>query len=290
MTSLTLNNGVAMPQLGLGVWQATPEQAATAVAAALRTGHRLIDTAAAYQNEAGVGRGIVESGVDRADLFVTTKLWLTDYAYDDALRAFERSLGLLGLDYLDLYLLHWPVPTEGDAALGAYRALEKLYADGRVRAIGVCNYSPELLDKLVEAAEVAPAVHQVELHPYFIQADTRKADAAHGVITQSWSPIGGSGGSGGARTAGRRRLLDEPVLAEIGARHGKTAAQVVLRWHLQLGLSVIPKSANPGRIAENFDIFDFELSPAELADIDGLDTGRRGGPDPQVVNSDTFRR
>jgi len=284
-TSLTLNTGASLPQLGLGVWQATPDEAATAVATALRLGYRLIDTAAAYGNEDGVGRGIAESGVDRAEVFVTTKLWLTDY--DDALRGFDRSLAHLGLDYLDLYLLHWPAPAMGEVVFGAYRALEKLHADGRIRAIGVCNYQPDQLAQLIDATQIVPAVNQIELHPYFIQRDLRAANAEHGVLTQSWAPIGGSGGNGG-RVGDGRRVLNEPLLAEIGAKYGKTPAQVVLRWHVQHGLSAIPKSANPGRIAQNIDIFDFELTDADVTAIDGLHTGQRGGNDPREVTFDTW--
>ncbi|MGE0827982.1 MAG: aldo/keto reductase [Hyphomonadaceae bacterium] len=288
---LKLNNGKSMPQFGLGVWQATPDETAVAVAAALDAGYRLIDTAAVYGNEDGVGRGIAGSSVPREEIFVITKLWLNSFEYEKALRAFDKSMARLGLDYLDLYLLHWPVPRDGDLIFEAYRALEKLLADGRVRAIGVCNHTPKLLDKLLARVTVTPVLNQIELHPYCIQKETRAADAKHNIVTQSWSPIGGSSGSGGGKgMGGGKHLLSEPVLAALGEKHGKTPAQIVLRWHVQNGLSVIPKSANPKRIAENIDIFDFALSAEDMAAIDGLDTGQRGGPDPEDIHVNSFNR
>jgi diketogulonate reductase-like aldo/keto reductase len=286
---LPLNNGVMMPQLGLGVWQAGPDETADAVETAIAAGYRLVDTASAYGNEEGVGRGIVRSGIDRAEMFVITKLALRDFAYDRALRAFDESLHRLGLDYVDLYLLHWPVPREGDAAFTAYRALERIHAAGRTRAIGVCNYPPDLLTCLLDRVSVVPALNQVELHPYFVQEATRRANTGHGIVTQSWSPIGGSSGSGGGPGMGTgRRLLAEPALLDLGRRYGKTPAQVVLRWHVQHGLAVIPKSADPRRIAANIDIFDFELTPADMRAIDGLDTGVRGAHDPYEVDFHTW--
>ena len=281
---LTLNNGVAMPQLGLSVWQATPEETADAVSFALRSGYRLIDTAFVYENEEGVGRGIAESGVARGEIFVTTKLWVTEYTYDRALRAFDGSMQRLGLEVLDLFLLHWPAPKNGDAVFEAWRALERLLADGRTRAIGVCNHDPALLDKLLTRAKVVPAVNQIELHPYFPQAEMRAIDASHGIVTQAWSPIGGSGGGGGMRARGRT-LLAEPVLVDLGEKYGRSPAQIALRWHVQHGVSPIPKSIRPERIVENLHVFDFELDPDDMAAIDALDTGVRGGSAPDAFNA-----
>ena len=281
---LTLNNGVTMPQLGLGVWQMSNEEAERALPFAHRHGYRLIDAAAVYENEEGVGRGIAAAGLPRDAWFVTSKLWVTEYAYDRALRAFDASLARLGLETLDLYLLHWPAPKNGDAVLEAWRALEKLLADGRVRAIGICNHTPELLDKLLARAKVVPAVNQIELHPYFSQREMRAVNASHGIVTQAWSPIGGSGGGGGMRNKGRN-LLSEPVLVDLGEKYGRSAAQIALRWHVQNGLAPIPKSSKPERIAANIRIFDFELDPDDMAAIDALDSGVRGGSAPDAFNA-----
>ncbi|WP_431904627.1 aldo/keto reductase [Amycolatopsis thermoflava] len=277
---ITLNNGVQMPALGLGVFQASVDETADAVVSALQSGYRLIDTAAAYGNEREVGEGVAASGVDRSEVFVTTKLWLDDYGYDSALRAFDTSLAKLGLEYLDLYLLHWPVPSTFERTVASYRAAEKLLADGRVRAIGVCNHNPDHLHDLIDRTEVVPAVNQVELHPYFIQQAVREANTEYGVVTQSWSPLGGVNvyWDGGRKAADNP--LAHPVITEIAARYGKMPAQVILRWHLQHGLSAIPKSVKAHRIAENFDVFDFRLTADEVAAIDAIDTGERGGPDP----------
>lgn len=285
---VTLNNGIGMPALGLGVYQASPEDTVKAVATAIADGYRLIDTAKAYGNESGVGEGIRKSGVDRAELFVTTKLWLTDYGYDAALRAFGESMARLGLDYLDLYLLHWPTKTF-DATVQSYKAAEKLLADGRVRAIGVCNHTGQQLDALIARTDVVPAVNQVELHPYFAQKGLREKHAALGIVTEAWSPIGGVKRYWpGASDAGGKDPLADPVITGIGRTHGKTAAQVILRWHVQNGVVAIPKSVHAGRIAENIDIFDFALSAEEMAKIDALDTGVRGGPDPTQIDTDSF--
>lgn len=289
---LTLNNGVAMPQLGLGVWQSTPAEAATAVTTAIDVGYRLIDTASAYQNEEGVGQGIRASGVDRSDLFITTKLWLSDYAFDRALEAFDRSLDRLGLDYLDLWLLHWPVPLEGDAVIEAYRAAERMLAEGRVRAIGVCNHTEAHLEKLMAATDIAPTVNQIEMHPYFVQKANRRADTDRGIVTQAWSPIGGSTGTGGGEGMGTGAVvgvLDNPVITALSEKYSRSPAQIVLRWHIQHGNSVIPKSVDPVRIRENIDVFDFVIDARDMTAIDGLDTGTRGGPDPELVAFDTFR-
>ncbi|MFF4353537.1 aldo/keto reductase [Streptomyces sp. NPDC001530] len=287
---LKLNNGVEMPALGLGVYQSPPEETAAAVDTALRDGYRLIDTAAAYRNEKEVGEGIVRSGVDRGEVFVTTKLWLSDYGYDSALRAFDTSLANLGLDYLDLYLLHQPAPASADAWTAAYKAVEKLLADGRVRAIGVSNHTPELLRTLMEHTGVVPAVNQVELHPYFIQRELRETHDRLGIVTQAWSPLGGITRYWTHAPNGGRSVLEEPVVVETAAKYGKTAAQVVLRWHIEHGLCAIPKSVKPHRIAENFDVFDFTLTPDEVASIDALDTGLRSGPVPDDIGVDTFGR
>ncbi|MER5182520.1 aldo/keto reductase [Streptomyces sp. NPDC002896] len=289
-TVLKLNNSVEMPALGLGVYQSPPEETAAAVETALRDGYRLIDTAAAYRNEEQVGEGLKRSGVDRDEVFVTTKLWLSDYGYDSALRAFDASLDRLGLEYLDLYLLHQPVPLEPEPWVAAYKAAEKLLADGRVRAIGVSNHTPGLLRTLMDRTDVVPAVNQVELHPYFIQRELRELHDRLGIVTQSWSPIGGITQYWPHAPNGGRSVLQEPAVTELAAKYGKTAAQVVLRWHLQHGLCAIPKSVKAHRIAENFAVFDFALTPEEVAAVDALDTGLRSGPDPETIRLDSFGR
>jgi 2,5-diketo-D-gluconate reductase A len=268
MDVITLNNGVAMPQLGFGVWRIPDDETEQAVATALESGYRSIDTAKLYRNEQAVGRAIAASGVPRDELFITTKLWNDEHDHDKALRAFDASMDRLGLDVLDLYLIHWPAPAQ-NKYVEAWKALEKLYADGRVRAIGVSNFTVETLQRLFDETGVVPAVNQIELHPQLAQRELRAFHAEHGIATEAWGPLGRGKG-----------LLDLPVPAEIGARHGKTPAQVVLRWHLQLGNVVIPKSVTPSRIAENIDVFDFTLTPGEIAEIDALDSGRRLGLDP----------
>jgi diketogulonate reductase-like aldo/keto reductase len=284
---LTLNNGVEMPALGFGVFQTPPAETVDAVEAALRTGYRHIDTAAAYGNERGVGEAIRRSGVDRSEIFVETKVWISDYGYDATLHAFDKSAVKLGVDQLDLFILHQALPSRFDLTIDAYRALEKLLADGRVRAIGVSNFMPDHLEDLLKNTTVVPAVNQIEIHPYFTQPDVLAANAAHGILSQAWSPIGGitfyRDGSGGS-------TLDDPTIGGIAETHGKTPAQVMLRWHLQHGRSAIPKSTKPARIAENFAVFDFELTDAELAAIDGLDTGVRGGPEPAAITLESFGR
>lgn len=268
MNTITLNNGVNMPQLGFGVWQVPDDEAERAVGVAIQAGYRSIDTARIYDNEEGVGRAVRESGVRRDDLFVTTKLWNDDHDYDKALRAFDAGAERLGLDVIDLYLIHWPVPSQ-DRYVEAWKALEKLYADGRVRAIGVSNFTVEALERLLAEAQVVPAVNQIELHPQLGQAELRAVNAKHGIVTEAWSPLGQGKG-----------LLDLPLLAEIGGRYGKSPAQVVLRWHVQLGNVVIPKSVTPARIRENIEVFDFALDQDEMDAITALDSGRRLGPDP----------
>jgi len=283
---LTLNNGVQLPALGLGVFQTPPEETAAAVQAALETGYRHVDTAAAYGNEREVGEAIRRSGVERPDVFIETKVWISDYGYDETLHAFDKSAAKLGIDQLDLLILHQPLPSAFDRTIGAYQALEKLLADGRVRAIGVSNFMPEHLSQLLAATSTVPAVNQVELHPYFTQPAVQRADAEHGILTQAWSPIGGITFYRGTG----RSTLQDPAIVAIARAHGKTAAQVMLRWHLQRGRSAIPKSSKPARIAENFDVLGFSLTADELGTLDTLDTGVRGGPDPASITLEKFGR
>ena len=282
--SVTLNNDVEMPLLGLGVFQTPPDVTTAAVEEALRLGYRHIDTAAAYFNEREVGEGVHRSGVARDEVFLETKVWISDYGYDATLHAFDKSAGKLGVDRLDLLILHQPLSSRFALTLDAYRALEKLLADGKVRAIGVSNFMPEHLDRLLSETSVVPAVNQIELHPYFQQRALQRVHAEHGILTQAWSPIGGITSYGGAE----RRAFDDPTLLEIARQHGKSAAQVMLRWHLQEGRSAIPKSTKPARIAENFHVFDFELSSEQMATIDALDTGVRGGPDPDSITLEAY--
>jgi diketogulonate reductase-like aldo/keto reductase len=284
--TLKLNNDVEMPALGFGVFQTPPEETTAAVAEALRVGYRLIDTAAAYGNEREVGEGIRRSDVDREEVFIETKVWINDYGYDAALHAFDKSAGKLEVDQIDLLILHQPVPKEIERTLDAYRGLEKLLSDGKVRAIGVSNFMPEHLGRLLGETSVVPAVNQIELHPYFQQPELQRVHAEHGIATQAWSPIGGITSY---RDTGKTSFED-PTLLEIGRGHGRSTAQIMLRWHLQKGRSAIPKSTKPARIAENFDVFDFELSADEVAAIDALDTGTRGGPDPDSITLESFGR
>jgi diketogulonate reductase-like aldo/keto reductase len=282
--SITLNNGVEMPLLGFGVFQSPPAETAAAVEAALGVGYQLVDTAASYGNEREVGEGIRQSGVPRTEVFVETKLWISDYGYDSALHGFEKSAAKLGVEQIDLLLLHQPLTSRFDLTLDTYRALEQLLADGKVRAIGVSNFMPGVFLRLLAETSVVPAVNQIELHPYFQQKELQDLHAQHGVLTQAWSPIGGIT----VYREGQRRTLDDPTILEIAGAHGKSAAQVMLRWHLQEGRSAIPKSTKPARIAENFDVFDFELTTEQLAAIDALDTGVRGGPDPDSITLENY--
>ncbi len=285
--SITLNNGVVMPALGFGVFQTPPEETAAAVEAALATGYRHIDTAAAYGNERGVAEAIRRSGVEASEIFVETKIWISDYGYDATLHGFDKSAGKLGTDRIDLLLLHQALPGEFDLTLGAYRALETLLAEGRVSAIGVSNFMPDHLARLLEATSVVPAVNQIEVHPYFRQPELLAANAAHGIVSQAWSPIGGITFY---RDGSRGSTLADPTIQQIAAAHDRTAAQVMLRWHLQQGRSAIPKSVTPARIAENFAVVDFELTSDQLAAIDALDTGVRGGPDPADITRARYGR
>ena len=269
-----LNNGIEMPQLGFGVFLVPADEVVEPVRTALDTGYRLIDTATLYGNEEGVGRAIRDSGVDREDIFVTTKVWNSDQGYDSTLRAFDGSMQLLGLDVLDLYLIHWPMPAK-DRYRETWRALEKLYADGRVRAIGVSNFTVAHLDRLLAEATVVPAVNQVELHPGFPQEELRAFHARHGIVTESWSPLGRGQG-----------LLEQEAVQAIATAHRRTPAQVVLRWHLQLGLVVIPKSAHAERIRANFEVFDFDLTDEEMAALSAVTSPSRIGPDPDTFNRD----
>ncbi len=271
--NITLNSGARMPQLGFGVYQVPPEEAAQAVRAALEAGYRSIDTATLYGNEEGVGQAIAESSVRREDLFVTTKLWNDSQGYDQAQRAFDESLSKLGLDYVDLYLIHWPAPGQ-DAYVDTWKAFEKLRSDGRAKNIGVSNFQIPHLRRLLEETDVVPAVNQIELHPNLQQGDLRSFHNEHGIVTEAWSPLGQGKG-----------LLEDTTLSAMAEKYGKSPAQIVLRWHLQLGNVVIPKSATPSRVRDNIDVFDFELADDDLAVIASLETGVRVGPDPDVLGA-----
>ncbi|MDR3033617.1 MAG: aldo/keto reductase [Kitasatospora sp.] len=269
--TVTLNNGVEMPQLGFGVFQVPDEETTAAVATALEAGYRSIDTAAVYGNERGVGKALAASGLPREELFVTTKLWNADQGHDATLRAFDASLDKLGLEYVDLYLIHWPTPAR-DLYAESWKAIERLAAEGRIRAAGVSNFQPAHLTRLIEAGGLVPAVNQVELHPGLQQAELRAFHAAHGIATEAWSPLA------------QGAVLDDPAITAIAARTGKSPAQVVLRWHLQLGNLVIPKSVTPARIRQNLDVFDFALTADDMAAIAATDRDLRTGPDPDQFN------
>ncbi|MFC8079670.1 aldo/keto reductase [Streptomyces sp. NPDC057307] len=274
--SLTLNNGVEMPQLGFGVWQVPDDEATRAVSTALEVGYRSIDTAEIYGNEEGTGKAIGASGIARDELFVTTKLWNSKketWTRDRVLRAFDASLSRLALDHVDLYLIHWPRAVRDDY-LTIWRAFEEIAESGRARAIGVSNFHPPQLRRVLAETSVVPAVNQVELHPQFQQAEVRALDAEHGIVTEAWSPLGSGKG-----------LLEVPTVLAIARKHGRTAAQTVLRWHLQLGNVAIPKSVTPSRIKENFDPFGFELDAEDLAALAALDSGTRLGSDPDTFDS-----
>ncbi|MBY6413085.1 aldo/keto reductase [Rhodococcus sp. BP-252] len=268
--TIVLNDGHAIPQLGFGVWQVPDDGAYDAVAEALKVGYRSIDTAKVYENEAGTGKAIAESGIARDELFVTTKLWNDDQGYDSTLTAFDASMDRLGLDYLDLYLIHWQ-QLDRDKYIDTFKAFQKLKADGRIGSIGVSNFTIPTLEKLIDAVGEVPAVNQIELHPRFNQEELRAFHTSKGIATEAWSPLGSG------------TILDDPAFATIADAHGVTPAQVILRWHIQLGNVVIPKSVTPARIASNFDVFGFELSSDEIQQINALDTpDGRTGPDPDV--------
>jgi len=269
--NVTLNDGNTIPQIGFGVFQVPEEETYNAVTAALQAGYRSIDTAKAYGNEEGVGKAIADSGIAREELFVTTKLWNEDHGHDEALKAFDTSLSKLGLDYLDLYLIHWPVPAQ-DRYVDTYKAFEQLRSEGRARSIGVSNFTEAHLQRLLEETSVVPVLNQVELHPNFTQKELRAFHAEHNIVTEAWSPLA------------QGDLLNNAKLGTIAQAHGKTPAQVVLRWHMQLGNVAIPKSVTPERIAANIDVFDFELTGDEMVTIDTLGNGERRGPDPQTFN------
>jgi 2,5-diketo-D-gluconate reductase A len=268
--SLKMNNGLEIPQLGFGVFLVPPEETQQAVTEALKAGYRLIDTAQGYKNEEGVGAAIAESDVPRDELFITTKLTNSEQGYDTTLTAFDGSMKKLGIDVLDLFLIHWPLPMF-DQYVETWRAFEKLLADGRVRSIGVSNFEIAHLERLLAETDVTPAVNQIELHPQFPQEELRAFHDEHGILTESWGPLGQGKG-----------LLENPSIVEVAQRKARTPAQVVLRWHLQLGCVVIPKSVNPDRIRENIDLFDFELDDADMAEISKVRTGERLGADPNV--------
>jgi diketogulonate reductase-like aldo/keto reductase len=269
---LDLNDGNKAPQLGFGVFQIPDGETADAVASALAAGYRSLDTAAIYKNEAGVRQGIERSGVSRGDIFLTTKLWNAEQGFDSTLKAFDASLGKLGTDYVDMYLIHWPTPKR-DLYIDTWKAFIRLREEGRIRSIGVSNFQPAHLERLVTETGVVPVVNQIELHPDFAQRDVVAANAKLKIITESWSPLGQGGD-----------LLKNEALVAIGKKHGKTPAQVVIRWHVQLGHMVIPKSVTPERIKANIDVFDFELSADEMRAIDALDAGNRMGPHPDQLN------
>lgn len=284
--TFTLNNNVVLPALGFGVFQIPEQETEAAVAEALRVGYRHIDTAASYGNEQGVGEAIRNSGIDRQQIFVETKLWISDYGYEKALHGFEKSAAKLGLEQIDLLLLHQPLTTDFDRTLGAYRALERLCTAGKVRAIGVSNFMPEVLEQLLEHTSVIPAVNQIEVHPYFQQRDLQALHLKHGILTQAWSPIGGIT----IYRGGNKSTLEDEVILRIADAHGKSAAQIMLAWHLREGRSAIPKSVCPARIAENFDVFDIELSRSEIYAINALETGMRSGPEPADITLESFSR
>jgi len=272
--SLSLNTGARIPQVGFGTFQVPPEDTAETVRIALDVGYRSIDTAAMYENEEGVGKAIAEAGLPREQIFVTTKLGNHDHGSDRAARALDDSLGRLALDHVDLYLIHWPIPSQ-DRYVETWKALEEAHADGRARAIGVSNFHVEHLQRLLDEAEVVPAVNQIELHPRLQQAELREFHAEHGILTEAWSPLA------------QGDLLEDETIGELAGAHGRTPAQVILRWHLQLGNAIIPKSVTPERIESNIDILDFELSDEQMEAIDGLDSSEDGrvGPHPDSFPS-----
>jgi diketogulonate reductase-like aldo/keto reductase len=270
--ALDLNDGRQAPQLGFGVWKIDDAHASDAVQTALESGYRSLDTAAIYGNEKGVGEGMIRSGVPRESIYLTTKLWNADQGFDSALKAFDASLKRLGTDYVDLYLIHWPAPAR-DRYVDSWKALIRLHDEGRARSIGVSNFQPPHIQRLLAETGVLPAVNQIELHPDFSQRELVAFHAAHEIVSEAWSPLGRGG-----------ELLDHPLLGALAQEHGKTPAQIVLRWHIQRGHMVIPKSQTPSRIRSNIAVFDFALSAQAMAQIDTLEAGNRMGPDPDSFN------
>ena len=273
MQAITLNNGLEIPQLGFGVWKVPDVEAETAVEQALVAGYRLIDTAKVYRNEVGVGKALATTTVPREDLFVTTKLWNADHGYENTLKAFDESLDKLGLDYVDLYLIHWPTP-KYDQYVDSYKALETIYKEGRAKAIGVCNFDVEHLQRILNECEVVPAVNQVECHPYLQQKELKEFCKQHGIMLEAYSPL-----------MNGTKVLDDPVIQEIANQHGKTPAQVILRWHLQSDVVVIPKTVTPSRMDENLDVFGFELSQDDIEKIAALDRNDRHNAVPSELNN-----
>ncbi len=284
---LTLNIGVTLPTLGLGVFQTPPDETRAAVTSALQQGYRHIDTAAAYGNEQQVGEAVAASDLDRSEVFIETKIWISDFGYDETLHGFEKSAKKLGVDQIDLLILHQALPTDFEKTIGAYKALEHLLADGKVRAIGVSNFTVGHLTDLLERTDVVPAVNQIEVHPFFQQREVQDFGREHGILTQAWSPIGGITHY---RDGQHTSALQDPTIGRIADAHGKSPAQVMLRWGIQEGRSVIPKSTKPERIGQNIDVFDFQLTGEEIAAIDGLETGVRGGPEPEDVTLESMGR
>ena len=270
-TLVEMNDGRSIPVIGFGVWQVPDDVVIDATLKALEVGYRHIDTACVYENERGVGEALRRSGLNRDDVFVTTKVWNTDQGYDQTLRAFDTSTGLLGIDEVDLYLIHWPTPAR-DLYLDSWRALIRLREEGRARSIGVSNFHEAHLRRIVDETGVIPAINQIELHPWLPQTHMRSIDAGLGIKTEAWSPLGSG------------QLIDDPVIAEVAAKHGKSAAQVMVRWSIQLGNIVLPKSVTPARIEQNIDVFDFVLDDADMAAIATLESGRRTGPNPDEFN------
>jgi 2,5-diketo-D-gluconate reductase A len=270
--TITLNNGVEIPQLGFGVYQVPPEETAKAVQSALEVGYRHIDTAEMYRNEEGVGEGIRNSGIPREEVFVTSKLNNGFHAHDDALKAFDGTLAALGFDYVDLFLVHWPLPGIDVDYVETWQAMEEIYRSGRAKSIGVSNFKEHHLRRLVSDTEIRPAVNQIEIHPYLVQDDLRAFDAEHGIATEAWSPIA------------QGKVLTDPTIVRVAERHGRTPSQVTLRWHLQRGDIVFPKSVTRSRVEENFAVFDFELTEDDMREITALDRGERTGPDPDTFN------
>lgn len=269
---LTLVDGNTIPQLGLGVYKVADDDAAKLVSHAIQHGYRLIDTASMYENERGVGQGVLNSGVPREEIFVTTKFWVDDLGYENTLAAFEKSRKQLGLDYVDLYLIHWPAPKRGLLYVESWRAMEKLKQEGLIRSIGVSNFHPHHIEEILKASDEVPTINQIEMHPWLTQENVLQFDSSHGIVTQAWSPLA------------RGKILGNELLDSIAARHGKSPAQIVIRWHIQRGVGVIPKSNSPERIIENMNVFDFSLTDDEVAQISALNTNTRTGVDPEDRN------